>query len=244
MSEAKSAGDCGMTASDFAPLRGASSGLRAVEVNRLETSMSATSDPRLYLPHVARNRDPILAVLRRVLPPAGLVLEVASGSGEHAIYFAQSLPALLWQPSDCDAQARASIAAHRAAAAVPNLLAPLELDVTLPWWPVERADALVCINMIHIAPWAAAQGLFAGARRILPAGGVVYLYGAYRIDGRHTAPSNERFDAWLRSQNRAWGVRDLGEVADLAADNGFVLAETVPMPANNLSVVFRRGGQP
>jgi hypothetical protein len=162
MSEAKSAGDCGMTASDFAPLRGASSGLRAVEVNRLETSMSATSDPRLYLPHVARNRDPILAVLRRVLPPAGLVLEVASGSGEHAIYFAQSLPALLWQPSDCDAQARASIAAHRAAAAVPNLLAPLELDVTLPWWPVERADALVCINMIHIAPWAAAQGLFAG----------------------------------------------------------------------------------
>jgi SAM-dependent methyltransferase len=203
--------------------------------------MSEASDPRIYLPHVARNRDSILAVLRRVLPVAGLVLEVGSGSGEHAVYFAQSLPALVWQPSDGEAQARASIAAHRVAADAPNLLAPLDLDVTLRSWPVERADALVCINMLHIAPWAAAQGLFAGALRILPAGGVVYLYGPYRIEGRHTAPSNEQFDAWLRSQNSAWGVRDLREVEDLAAGNGFVLSETVPMPANNLSIVFRRG---
>ena len=202
--------------------------------------MSAASDPRLYLPHVARNREAILALLRRVLPPAGLVLEVASGSGEHAVHFAQSLPSLSWQPSDCDVQARASIAGHRAAANAPNLLAPLDLDVILPAWPVARADALVCINMIHVAPWAAAQGLFAGARRILPVGGVVYLYGPYRIDGRHTAPSNGQFDAWLRSQNRAWGVRNLADVAELAADDGFVLIETVPMPANNLSVIFRR----
>jgi len=202
--------------------------------------MSEASDPRLYLAHVARNRDPILAVLRRVLPPAGLVLEVASGSGEHAVYFAQSLPALSWQPSDCDVEARASIGAHRAAANRANLLAPLDLDAALPRWPVAHADALLCINMIHIAPWAAAQGLFAGARRILPVGGVVYLYGPYRIDGRHTAPSNGQFDAWLRSQNRAWGVRNLADVAELAADDGFVLIETVPMPANNLSVIFRR----
>lgn len=203
--------------------------------------MSEASDPRLYLPHVARNREPILAVLRRVLPPDGLILEVASGSGEHAVYFAEALPAAVWQPSDRDPQARASIATHRAATALPNLLAPLDLDVTLPRWPVERADAVLCINMIHVAPWAAAQGLFAGARRILPVGGIIYLYGPYRIEGRHTAPSNEQFDAWLRSQSRTWGVRDLGEVADLAAGNGFVLSETVPMPANNLSVVFRRG---
>jgi hypothetical protein len=202
--------------------------------------MSELSDPRLYLPHVARNREPILAVLRRVLPAKGLVLEVASGSGEHAAYFAEALPALFWQPSDCDAAALASIGAHRAAAAARNLLAPLHLDLMSPEWPVARADALVSINLLHIAPWAAAQGLIAGARRLLPAGGVVYLYGAYRIEGRHTAESNRAFDAWLRSQDSAWGVRDLGEVVDLAADNGFELIETVAMPANNLSVVFRR----
>jgi len=207
------------------------------------TSVSQACDPRLYLPHVARNREPILAVLRRVLPSTGLVLEVASGSGEHAVHFANALPALTWQPSDCDPQSRDSIAAHRTAAATPNLLAPLGLDVTSPAWPMNRADAVVCINMIHIAPWAAAQGLFAGARRLLPAGSIVYLYGPYRIDGRHTAPSNEQFDAWLRSQNDAWGVRDVSEVADLAAENGFMLTETVPMPANNFSVVFRRWEQ-
>jgi cyclopropane fatty-acyl-phospholipid synthase-like methyltransferase len=203
--------------------------------------VSQARDPRRYLPHVGRNRAPILAVLRRVLPSTGLVLEVASGSGEHAVYFASELPALTWQPSDRDPQARESIAAHRSAAGTSNLLAPVDLDAASPEWPVRRADALVCINMIHIAPWAAAEGLFAGARRILPVGGVVCLYGAYRVDGRHTAPSNEHFDDWLRSQDRAWGVRDLGAVTDLAARNGFVWSETVPMPANNVSVVFRRG---
>jgi SAM-dependent methyltransferase len=202
--------------------------------------MSETSDPRLYHAHVARNREPILDVLRRALPPAGLVVEVASGSGEHAAYFAEGLPAVSWQPTDAHPATLASIAAHRAAAGAANLLAPLRLDVMSEMWPVERADALVCINMIHIAPWAASEGLMAGARRIVRAGGVIYLYGPYRIDGRHTAPSNAEFDAWLRAQDAQWGVRDLAEVTDLAARHGFALAETVPMPANNLSVIFRR----
>jgi hypothetical protein len=131
--------------------------------------MSDASDPRLFAPHVTRNREPILAVLSRVLPPAGLVLEVASGSGEHAAYFARRLPSLFWQPTDFDRDALVSIAAHRAAAHAPNLLAPLCLDAMSRHWPVERADALVCINMIHITPWAATAGLMAGARRILDA---------------------------------------------------------------------------
>jgi SAM-dependent methyltransferase len=202
--------------------------------------MSAASDPRLYHAHVARNREPILAVLKRVLPPAGLVLEVASGSGEHAVFFAKGLPALSWQPTDPDVGALASIAAHRAAAQAPNLLAPVRLDATAERWPVERADAVVCNNMIHITPWAVSEGLIAGARRILPAGGVLYLYGPYRIDGRHTAPSNQDFDTWLRAQNAASGIRDLAGVTDLAARHGFAPTETVPMPANNLSVIFRR----
>jgi SAM-dependent methyltransferase len=202
--------------------------------------MPPASDPRLHHPHVVRNRDPILAVLKRVLPPRGLVLEVASGGGEHAAHFARSLPALTWQPTDPDPRARASIAAYRADAGAANLLVPLHFDVTAEPWPVERADALVCINMIHIAPWAVSEALMVGAERTLPAGGVLYLYGPYQIDGRHTAPSNQEFDAWLRTQNPQWGVRDLGAVTDLAARHGLALAETVPMPANNFSVIFRR----
>jgi SAM-dependent methyltransferase len=202
--------------------------------------MSETSDPRQYRPHVARNRDPILDVLRRVLPPKGLVLEIASGSGEHAAYFAQGLSALDWQPSDPDPLALASIAAHCADASLPNLLPPLRIDVTAAQWPVERADAVICCNMIHIAPWAACEGLIAGAARILPAGGLLYLYGPYKIGGRHTAPSNIAFDEQLRARNPAWGIRDLDDVTALAGRHGFVLAETMPMPANNLSVIFRR----
>lgn len=204
--------------------------------------MSSKPDPRIFHAHVGRNREPILNVLRRVLPPRGLVLEVASGSGEHAAYFAQHLPGLAWQPTDWDAMALASIAAHRAAAGLANLLAPLCLDVTSGQWPVERADAIVCNNMIHIAPWAATEGPIAGAARTLSEGGVLYLYGPYRIEGRHTAPSNQAFDASLRGQNPLWGVRDLADVTALAALHGLVLAQTVAMPANNLSVVFRRAG--
>ena len=203
--------------------------------------MTETPDPRLYYPHVARNRDPILDVLQRVLPRRGIVLEIASGSGEHAVYFAERLPSISWQPTDPDETALASIAAHRQTANAGNLLAPLRLDVTAEIWPVARADAIVCNNMIHIAPWAACEGLVAGAQRTLAAGGTLYLYGPYMIDGRHTAPSNRDFDLDLKRRNPAWGVRDLADVAKLAARHGLALLETVPMPANNLSVVFRRG---
>ena len=168
------------------------------------------------------------------------MLEIASGGGEHAAYFASNLPGLLWQPTDANSEMFESIAAHRAAAGVANLLAPLHLDVTSEQWPVERADAMVCCNMIHIAPWAATEGLMAGAGRTLRRGGLLYLYGPYKIDGRHTAPSNQDFDARLRAQNPLWGVRDLTDVSSLAKRHGFALAETVPMPANNLSVIFRR----
>lgn len=190
-------------------------------------------------PAVARNRDPILDVLRRVLPAKGAVLEIASGTGEHAVHFAAGLPGLTWQPTDPDADALASIAAHRASAQLPNLKPPLEFDVTSPEWPLPRADAVVSINMIHIAPWAAAQGLMAGAGRLLASGGVLFLYGPFRENGRHTAPSNESFDASLKQRNPQWGVRDFGEVAELAGQHGFDLVERVTMPANNLSVVFR-----
>jgi len=203
--------------------------------------MPETSDPRLYHAHVTRNRGPILDVLKRVLPPAGLVIEIASGSGEHAVFFAKALAGMSWQPTDIDAGALASIAAHRAATGAANLLAPLRLDTTAEPWPVAHADAVVCNNMIHISPWAVTEALIRGAARILPTGGILYLYGPYKIDGRHTAPSNEDFHASLRARNPAWGIRDLGEVTDLAARHGFALVETVPMPANNLSVIFRRG---
>jgi cyclopropane fatty-acyl-phospholipid synthase-like methyltransferase len=191
-------------------------------------------------PAVARNRDPILAVLRRVLPAQGTVLEIASGTGEHAAYFAAALPHLTWQPTDLDADARASVAAHRAAAQLPNLKTPLALDARAPSWPVARADALVSINMIHVAPWAAAEGLMAGAGRLLATGDVLYLYGPFKENGQHTAPSNAAFDASLRARDPQWGVRDVGDVAALAERNGLKLVERVAMPANNQSLVFQR----
>jgi SAM-dependent methyltransferase len=203
--------------------------------------MGEVFDPRLYHAHVARNRQPILDVPSRALPPEGLVLEIASGSGEHAVFFAQNLPSVRWQPTDTDAGALASIAAHRAAAGPPNLLEPIRLDVAADRWPVARADALVCNNMIHITPWRITEGLMAGAGRTLRPGGILYLYGPYRIDGRHTAPSNSDFDAWLGAQNPEWGIRDLADVTAVAQGNGLDLAETVMMPANNFSIIFRRG---
>jgi SAM-dependent methyltransferase len=198
------------------------------------------SQDALTSPSVARNRDPILAVLRRVLPLARTVLEIASGTGEHAVHFAAALPHLTWQPSDQDEQALKSIAAHRALSRLSNLLAPLPLDAAAPEWPVAQADAVVAINMVHISPWQATQGLMAGAGRVLRSGGVLYLYGAYRENGAHTAASNEAFDADLRQRSPDWGIRDLEEVARLAGNHGLRLAERIPMPANNLSLVFRR----
>jgi SAM-dependent methyltransferase len=192
----------------------------------------------LSSPSVARNRDPILAVLRRVLPQHGTVLEIASGSGEHAIYFAAALPHLIWQPSDADPGALRSIAAHRDAARLPNLQPPVELDAAMPPWPVVDAEAVVAINMLHISPWKAAVGLFTGASQVLRLGGVLYLYGPYREDGVHTSPSNAVFDESLRTRNPEWGVRDVRDVEKLARSKGLALMERVDMPANNLSLVF------
>jgi len=202
--------------------------------------MSDRPDARLCAPAATRNRGPILAVLQHALPRQGLVLEIASGSGEHAAFFAAGLPHLTWQPSDPDPRARDSIAAFGAASGLANLLAPLALDAAVSPWPVASAAAVVCINMIHIAPWSACAGLIAGAGRILGEGGVLYLYGPFREDGRHTAPSNAAFDADLRGHDRRWGVRDLGDVAALAQRHGLAHIETLAMPANNRSVVFRR----
>jgi len=198
-------------------------------------------DRRLFSPAVQRNRAPILAVLERVLPARGLVLEIASGSGEHAAFLAPRLPGRDWQPSDPDPRLRASIAGHAARAGAANLRPSLDLDVRTEPWPLAAADAVVAINLIHIAPWAVAEALFSGAARILTAGAALYLYGPYRREGRHTAPGNAAFDAGLRAQNPAWGVRDLEAVAALARDRGFAFEDALDMPANNLSVIFRRG---
>ena len=196
----------------------------------------------LIAPAVARNRDAILSVLRRVLPGTGTVLEVASGSGEHAVHFARALPHLIWQPSDPEPAALRSIAAHARAAGLANLRDPLHLDAAAPDWPVSRADALVCINMIHIAPWSAAEGLIANAGRLLPEGATLVLYGPFREEGSPTAPSNEAFDADLRARDPRWGLRQVEAVDRLAQTNGLALAERIEMPANNLTLVFRRVG--
>jgi SAM-dependent methyltransferase len=194
----------------------------------------------LESPSVQRNRDPILAVLRGVLPPTGLVLEVASGTGEHAVHMARALPGLRWQPTDPDPIALRSIAAHGALAGLANLLSPIPLDVAGPWPEGLTADAVVAINMVHIAPWAATHGLMRGAAAALRPGGALYLYGPFREEGVPTAPSNEAFDLDLRARDPAWGLRDLAEVAGVAERHGLRLAERTAMPANNLSVVFRR----
>ncbi len=194
----------------------------------------------LISPSVTRNRDPILTVLRRLLPQSETVLEIASGTGEHAVYFAAALPHLQWQPTDYEEQALSSIAAHRAASGLSNLLAPLMLDAAAPEWPVKQVDAVVAINMLQVSPWRVVQGLMAGAGRVISPGGILYLYGPFKENGAHTAPGNEAFDQSLRLRNPEWGVRDIGEVADLARTYGLDLVERVVMPANNLSLVFRR----
>jgi SAM-dependent methyltransferase len=199
----------------------------------------AGSDRRLCAPATQRNREPIAAVLKRHLPDRGLVLEVSSGTGEHVVHFARAFPGLAFQPSDPEPRHRASIEAWRAASALANIRTPLDLDASAAAWPLDAADAVLCINMIHIAPWAAAEGLMRGAARLLPAGGLLYLYGPYKRGGHHTAPSNEAFDASLRRENEAWGVRDLEAASALAAAHGFSGPAIVEMPANNLSLVLR-----
>jgi hypothetical protein len=192
-----------------------------------------------HAPATSRNRDPIRDVLARELPASGVVLEIASGSGEHAVAFAAAFPQLVWQPTDPDPDALASIAAWREEAALANLAAPLALDVMAPW-PIDSADAIVCINMVHIAPWEAAIALFETASRMLAKRALLYLYGPYRFDGVFTATSNEEFDRSLRARDPRWGVRDVADLEALGTGAGFVLDDPIAMPANNYSLVFRR----
>jgi SAM-dependent methyltransferase len=194
-----------------------------------------------FAPAAERNKEPIAETLREVLPASGTVLEIASGSGQHAAFFARAFPALTWQPSDLDRDAVASIASYRDEAGLENLAEPLCLNVESASWPLAHADAVLCINMIHIAPWSACLALVSGAARLLAPGAPLVLYGPYRIDGDFTAPSNDAFDQRLRGEDPEWGVRELRDVDHAASECGFYLEGVIARPANNHVVVFRRG---
>lgn len=203
-------------------------------------TLNAGPEAKRHAPATARNRDAIADMLSGILPASGTILEIASGTGEHIVHFAGAFPHLLWQPSDHDVLGLESISAWSAEAGLPNLLPPVLIDASAPDWPVARADALLCINMVHIVPWAATQGLMAGAGRLLSKGAPLILYGPYIETGVETAPSNLAFDGNLRAQNPDWGLRDLTEVTTLAAAHGLRLDQRIEMPANNLSLVFRK----
>ena len=219
------------------------------------------ADLRQYAPATQRNREPILTVLKQHLPATGTVLEIASGTGEHAVFFSSQLAPRKWLPTDVNPLALDSIAAWRehSQPGIDGVYPPIFLDVTVPQWPVEvtppealqetgfevgEIGAIANMNMIHISPWSACEGLMNGAGRILPPGGVLYLYGPFQRDGKHTAPSNAAFDQSLRSRNPEWGVRALEAVTALAAQQGLALETVISMPANNLSVIFRKGDRP
>ena len=192
-------------------------------------------------PAAQRNREPIADVLADVLPERGMVLEMASGTGEHVVHFAKRFAHLDWYPSDPDAEARASIAAHVAQARLANVMPPLALDAAASEWPLDAADAILCINMVHISPWQATEGLFAGAARLLPPmDGPLILYGPYLEREVETAPSNLAFDESLKARDPRWGLRDLADVDALAKRHGFMRTLRVAMPANNLIVVYRK----
>lgn len=198
------------------------------------------TDVKRSSPAVGRNREPILAVLRRVLPPRGRLLEIAAGTGEHGVFFAPAFPDLSWQPTDVDPAALPSIAAWQEEEPAPNLLPPAVLDTTARPWRYQKLDAVLCINMIHASPWEATVGLFEGASEALVREGVLVTYGPYRVAGVHTAPSNAEFDGWLKDRDPRWGVRDLEAVKELAARCGFGDCERVPMPANNQTLIFEK----
>ena len=198
------------------------------------------ADGKWFIAAAERNKGPILDVLARVLPSRGVTLEIASGTGQHVVDFAKAFPGLTWQPSDPDAEFRESIALRVRDERLPNVNPPIDLDVTRLPWPLQTADALVCINLIHVAPWSATRALFKGAKALLPMQHVLFLYGPYRRYGGHTSESNAQFDSDLRARNPEWGLRDLEAVSDVAGRAGFMLAEIVDMPANNFSLVFRR----
>ncbi|AFZ36507.1 protein of unknown function DUF938 [Stanieria cyanosphaera PCC 7437] len=201
-------------------------------------------DARQYAPATQRNREPILAVLSRVLPPQGNILELASGTGEHSVFFAPFFAPRQWYPSDPNPFLRDSIEAWRNYHSIDNLHSPFDIDVCESKWQIEEqgiaVQAIVNINMIHISPWQACLGLMSGAGRILPMDGILYLYGPYKQKGEHTAESNRSFDESLRRQNPEWGVRNLEDVARIAKSEGLELQEVVTMPANNLSVIFKK----
>jgi hypothetical protein len=213
--------------------------------------MDNSQDLRRYAPATERNREPILVILQQVLPPTGTILEISSGTGEHAVFMAPQLAPRYWLPSDPNPDARSSIAAWLQSVPCDNIYPPIDLDASSLPWLVESKDlpncdlqqhpitAIVNINMIHIAPKSAYLGLFAGANRILPIGGILYLYGPFKQGGVHTAPSNAAFDQSLQSQNPEWGVRDLDEITAVAQSHNLSLQQVDPMPANNLSVVFK-----
>ena len=198
------------------------------------------TDHRQYAPATVRNSDFIVDVLRDVLPTTGLILEIASGSGEHVVHFARNFPGLIFQPSDPEPEALLSVAAWVKNAEVTNVRAPIVLDASQSPWPIASADAIICINMVHISPWDATVGLITGAAATLLPASPLYLYGPYKRKGFATAPSNEAFDRNLRDRNPTWGLRDLEAVAGVAQSVGFSAPTVTEMPANNLSVVFRR----
>jgi SAM-dependent methyltransferase len=202
-----------------------------------------SADQRMFSPTAARNSAPILGVLKRVLPANGIVLETGCGTGEHAVHFAGAMPRLTWLPSDPDADSRASTASWTKFAGLSNLLPPIDVDVSAETWGVEESapfDAIVSLNMVHIAPWSASLGLFAGAGSLLRAGGILFLYGPFMCDGVHNAPSNVAFDASLKARNPSWGLRDITDLERVGKSSGLILRETVEMPANNKSLVFAK----
>ncbi|MDB9517483.1 DUF938 domain-containing protein [Roseofilum reptotaenium CS-1145] len=204
-----------------------------------------TADLRQYAPATQRNREPILEVLQRVLPPTGTVLEVASGTGEHAVFFAPHLQPRSWLPSEFNPQLLESIKAWQKVYPCDFLYSPIRLDSQNIPWNLDSHEAeitaIVCINMIHISPWEVCLGLMAGAEQVLPSQGILYLYGPYKQKGEHTAPSNASFDQSLRFSNPLWGVRNLEDVIEVAQAHDLHHLETIEMPANNLSVVFEKG---
>jgi cyclopropane fatty-acyl-phospholipid synthase-like methyltransferase len=205
-----------------------------------------SADERMFSPAAARNSAPILAVLKRVLPAHGVVLEIGCGTGEHAVHFAGAMPGLTWLPSDPDADSRASTASWINFTGLSNILPPLDIDVCAKAWGVEQTapfDAIVSLNMIHISPWAASLGLFAGAGRLLRGGGLVFLYGPFIRDGVHNAPTNAAFDASLKAHNPCWGLRDIADLERVGESCGLSLHKTIEMPANNMSLVFSKGGR-
>jgi SAM-dependent methyltransferase len=202
--------------------------------------LEAGGEAKRIAPATQRNREAITSVLRDILPAKGVVLEVASGTGEHVVHFAAAFPDLTWQPSDYDPAGLASIEAWSSESGLPNILSPLRIDASAADWPLTRAEAIICINMAHIAPWEASEGLFAGAARLLAPGAPLYLYGPYREAGIATAESNEAFDVSLKARNPAWGLRSVEQMNALAAHSGFALEARVEMPANNLSLFYKR----